>query len=258
MKTDLEILVLGLMLFKIITSLRLTRQTTVDSVRIDALIMDAKAMYMLAYLRSEEHNVSDKKSVFGGKFFYLYMFFTRLPFVLNNPERINGLYCAINNSTDFWKHNGVFIFTGFNKQDGMTLLESKRITTYRILSLVIAMSHAPKGLNIKNAEKHLDKLMTSVFTYATTEHLDLEDTSIPKLLRADAIKSIYRMVDLIKQISCKANSNGKVILNDDNIAHVMDRPNYDSVTALGHNMEVVLARSIANTEIHRVFDKQYK
>lgn len=237
--------------------MRLTEQTTVDDARLKPLVMDAKAMYMLAYYRMEEHNTTDKKSMFGSKYFYLYMFFTRLPYVLNNAERASGLFCAIQQSNDFWKTNGIFIFTGFNKNNGMELLEKKRISTYRVLSLVLAMSHIPKGLNIKNAERHVDKLMTSVFTYATTEHLELEDITV-KDLRTTAIQSIYRMVDLIKQISCKTNAKGKVLLNDDNIAHVMDRPDYATVTALGHHMDVLLARNIVNTEIHKVFDKQYK
>ena len=259
MKTDLEILVLGLMLLRILTSLRLTKRTTVNEAQIQALNADAHALYMLAYLRVEEHNVSEKKNKFGSHFFFLYMVLTRIPYRLrNNVQEVPGLYCALLQSNEFWKTNGIFIFTGINKNKGMELLEEKRITTYRVLSLLLAMSHKPKDLNVKNAEAHIDKLMTQVFNYATGEHLELSQHDIAKALRTNAINSIYRMVDLIKQAATHTNAKGKNVLDDDNIAYIIQRPNYEDVTAVGHIMDVRLAKHLAQTEIHRVYDKQYK
>lgn len=206
----------------------------------------------------EEHNLAEKKSVFGSKFFYLYMVFTRIPYCIkNNKQTTPGLFCALLDSNKFWTDNGIFIFTGFNKDNGMELFEKKRITSYRILALTLAMAHKPKGLNIKNSEAHLDKLMSSVFNFAMDELLD-SDAGQLKDARLKAIRSIYRMVDLVKQMSCHTNSKGKNVLDDDNIAHVLDRPSYDSCTALGHNMDVRIAKHLVSTDIHRVFDKHYK
>ena len=258
MKNDLEILVLGLMLLKIITSARVTKRTTLNLRQLDVLSMDAKALYMLAYYRTEEHNQSDKKYPLGDKFFFLYMVLTRIPYVVRHPDKVaNGLYCPIGDSNEFWKRNGVFLFTGFNKQDGMTYLEKKRVKTHRIFSLFLLMCHAPKGLNLKNSEAHLDRLMTSVFEFAMGDHQDESDDKL-KDLRHTAIKTIYRMVDFIQQMATSVNHKGESVVNSDNIAHVMDRPDYSQITTLAHNMEVRLLRHVAETKIHRVFNKQYK
>ena len=255
MKTDIEILILGLTLLRVLTSLRLTENHTISASQQKKLESDIAALYNLACLRADEYATKNVK--LGKIFFFLYLTMTRFPFRLRTPQLDRGLMCFVPDSNALWKDVSVYLHSRLTDTGVLDALEEKRPTCYQSLCTTLVVAANPRDANLPKGVKSMERLIKSVFSYAAEKH-DMKDEGEHAYLRTRSLCSLYRMIDLVKQMGTKVSKTGKSsILDTDNIAFVLDRPDYSSITALGHIMDVKLAHHLIETTDHRVFDSKY-
>lgn len=256
MKTDFEILLTLLMLIKVVTTLRLTPSNTVAQVQHSVLLEDIKVAYQLAHYKVAEYNEVD--NTLGKKFFYLFYVLTMIPIRHKHAGKKKGVYEVIDAPDDYWLLASQILHAGFNKNGGLELFQEKRKLCHMALEIVMATGASP-AIVPKKSLYVMEKLLERVFEYGVDQNFH-EQPELSQLdeYRYDALSSIYRLVDLTKQMGAMSKEGKKRgVVSTDHIAWVKSSPKLDTVSAMGHANDVQLAHFLLETKLHEPFAKSH-
>lgn len=256
MKTDFEILLTLLILIKVATTLRLTPKNSVSNAQHNALLGDIINTYRLAHYKMSGYYESN--NVLGKKFFHIFYVLTLLPVRHKNAVMRKGVYELIELPDEYWKLASQILHSGFSKNDGLELFKQKRKLCHAALEMVMGTGCATHIATKKNIYI-VETLLQRTIDFGVSEEYHLQE-NLSELdgYRYDAISSIYRLVDFIKQMgTMEVEGKKRNVISKEHIAWVKDKPNLQSVSAIGHINDVQIAHFLLDTKIHEPFIKSY-
>lgn len=256
MKTDFELLFTLLIVLRAISGIRLTKRHTVIQPQFKALKADILHGCNLAYYKSTQYLEDD--NVLGKKFFYLFAAFNHLHSAAV-PNVDDGTLGFIRDSDSVWMSLSRILHAGFSKNDGMDIFERKRKLCFLALEILMGVGYNPT-LVPKKANSILDQLLERSFTYGL-EELDFENPGRLNDLdhyRYDVVCAIYRSIGLIYQMATLSREGkGRKTPHESHIDWYGNKPNRMEVSAIGHMVDVLWARSLLNIEYHKPFTQPF-
>lgn len=258
MKTDFEILIAMLILSRAITSIKFTHRHTLLNPQLKSLSKDMTQAYRLAYHKVSEYHESDNTGL-GKKFIYLYGVFVTLSNTTPTIAEEDGLLSIMGDSEVHWDQISKVLHIGFSKNRGLELFEEKRKLCYLGLGMIMAVGSNPQFVPRKS-QAVLHQLLDRIFEYAET--IPFNRTSIMNELemrRYAAICSIYRMLELIKQAATLTrDGGGRKAPHVEHVECYSNRPDHDSVSAVGNMTDVLWIRAALNCTVYKDFERAYR